>query len=86
MGVPIQFAEADFVLGPPADCSARAAPIPVLRLPAGFLVSCWQLSPEELEEVIRTGKMWLRAAGRFNHPHVELAAIKAHVMRDGARA
>ena len=34
-------------------------------------VSCWALDDEELAEIRRTGRVWLRVAGR-GHPHVKV--------------
>lgn len=33
-----------------------------------ILISCWKLSPEELEEVQRTGRVWLRIWGHVQPP------------------
>ena len=35
--------------------------IPTLHMegPSGTIVSCWELSEEEIAEVVKTGKMWL---------------------------
>lgn len=59
MAVPIHFRETNFVLGPVDDQAGGAIPVPVLRLEDGRLVSCWHLSPEELAQVAKTGRVWL---------------------------
>jgi hypothetical protein len=60
MAVPIQFAGADFVLWPRGDQEGASIPIPVRRRDDGVLLSCWLLSPEELEELPQTRRVWLQ--------------------------
>lgn len=62
MAVPVAFAEANVVLGPP-DGSDDVVHLPVRRLD-GTLVSCWRLTPAEIEEIIVTGVVWLSVWGR----------------------
>lgn len=67
MANPIDFSEATATLGPPADWnvdkqihSEECDPLPIFKHPDGTkLISCWQLAPEELEAVKRTGVVWL---------------------------
>lgn len=35
-------------------------------------ISCWKLNKEELEEVNRTGKIWLRIVSGYTQPPVSL--------------
>lgn len=39
---------------------------------ADLLISCWQPTPEELNEINRTGQIWLLVFGQ-EHPIVHLA-------------
>lgn len=40
----------------------------------GF-ISCWKLTPQELEEVMKTGRIWLTVMGD-THPGVAVNGIK----------
>lgn len=40
------------------------------------IISCWQLSPEELEEVNRTGVVWLHVMG-FSMPPVSVEGLSS---------
>lgn len=44
-------------------------PLPAQRLPGdcGQIVTCWELSPEEIKQVQRTGKIYLSVL-TFNNP------------------
>lgn len=42
-------------------------PLPAYRNRDGVVISCWQLSPEELAEVARTGRLWVSVL-TFNRP------------------
>jgi hypothetical protein len=49
--------------------------LPVVRAQAGeqqVLVSAWELNPAEVEEVARTGRIWLTVVGS-SHPPVMLS-------------
>lgn len=79
MGTPTNFAEANLVLGPPMGCEDSVAPMAVRRLD-GNLVSCWELSPEEIDEIARTGRVWLSVWGHQTQPPVLVTAFKEHVI------
>lgn len=67
MGTPIDFHGANVTLLPPAG-DDTVAPLHAYRN-GRTIVSCWQLSPEEIEEVIRSGgKVWLSIDGRLTAP------------------
>jgi hypothetical protein len=59
MATPIEFDEADDVADFPPPRESRPLPIKVVGQAS---VSCWVLSPEELEEVNKTGKVWVRTS------------------------
>lgn len=59
MAVPIHFEGVNFVLGPVDDQPGGSIPIPIRRRADGSLISCWHLSPEELAQIARTGRIWL---------------------------
>lgn len=62
--VPVAFDEENNVLQPPEGWSAEECePLSVFQ---GFMsegspvtISCWKMSAEELEEIQRTGRVWL---------------------------
>lgn len=58
MAKPVKFPEADGVRTAPVgmpDCKD----LPVYCVGDGRLVSCWELSGEELMEVLKTKRVWL---------------------------
>jgi hypothetical protein len=58
MARPVQFEEAD--AEPATSYSGTGAgPLPLKSFPTSS-ATCWQLDPEELEEVERTGRIWVR--------------------------
>jgi hypothetical protein len=87
MAVPIHFTEVDFVMGPPGGSDEAAIPMPVRRTAAGRLVSCWKLSLEEIEEIGRTGRIWLEqdVCGALQAPQTFVTALKDQVLGDAPR-
>lgn len=79
MGAPAAFPEANVILGPPPGSEAEVSDLQVLRAD-GRLVSCWQLSPEEIAEIVRTGKIWLSVWGAVTQPPVLVTAHKSEVI------
>lgn len=70
---PIEFPESNSTLGKPENMTdEQCGPLPVHRhvtadnFPA--LISCWKLSPEELEEVNRTGVVYVNTLGQTLAP------------------
>lgn len=43
------------------------SPLPSFRTPDGEVTSCWKLTNEELQEIIKTGTIWVSVL-TFNHP------------------
>lgn len=60
----IDFKERNIII---AKDQPQYKPIPALRNEAGDVTMCFQLSPEEIEEIGKTGKLWL-AVKTFNNP------------------
>ena len=42
-------------------------PLPALALPDGTIITCWQLTDEEVEEVVKTKQLYLKQL-TFNQP------------------
>lgn len=62
--VPASFDESNAVLGRPANMGTDECEcLSVLRTETSegtpVVVSCWKCTPEELEEIKRTGRVWL---------------------------
>ena len=55
----------------PVLIAAAADEGPLKGLPQ--MVTCWKLSKDEIAEVLRTGKVWLRVLGD-THPPVQVQA------------
>lgn len=72
----VKFEQANFDWGAPKGMENECSTLPAWRGREAVTnypvsVSCWELSKEELEEVQRTGKIWLRVYGE-GHPPVSL--------------
>lgn len=50
-----------------AENQPEYTPLPALRLPDGQVITCWEISDEELEEITRTKKIYLSQL-TFNTP------------------
>jgi hypothetical protein len=73
MAVPASFDESNAVLGKPPDMGHdECTCLSVLRTETEsgtpVVVSCWKLTHEELEEVCRTGRVWLTVVGETMPP------------------
>jgi len=68
MGRPVAFAGANKVLGPPTGEDERVSSMAVFTN-GNVCVSCWELSEDELREVVRTRRVWLSVwSGATQHP------------------
>lgn len=72
----VEFNQQNLILNKPEGMQdTECSPLPVHRgLDANnypFMVSCWQLSKEDLEEINRTGIIWLHVVA-IGHPPVLL--------------
>ena len=76
---PVAFAEATTMLAPPDGCETEVVHLPVRRLD-GMLVSCWRPSKAEIDEIVRTGVVWLAVWGRHTQPPVLVTGHKADVI------
>lgn len=82
MAVPVSFEKANFRLLPPPGNEDSVGEMPVHQgtdfiegvgmIPT--LTSCWELTGEELSEVLRTGKIYLKCWG-VSHPPVGISGI-----------
>jgi len=66
--VPCSFAESnDFLSKPNGMSDEECAPLSILRVVtqngAPMVVSCWKMTQEELDEVKKTGRVWLAIYG-----------------------
>ncbi len=79
MAGPVTFREANAILGPPVGEQESVTPLPILRRD-GRLVSCWRPSAAELEEIVRTGRIWLSIWGERTQPPVYVTGHQAEVI------
>lgn len=79
MAQPKDFPEANVVLGPPLGCEDSVVQMQVRRMD-GSIVSCWRLDQEEIEEIVRTGVVWLSVWGAHTQPPVMVTARKEEVI------
>lgn len=68
--IPISFAESNLVLDkPPSMTRDQCDPLNVLYFQKqGAIISCWKLTVEELEEIKKTGRIWLNVRGHVMPP------------------
>ncbi|MBA3900977.1 MAG: hypothetical protein H0X62_12355 [Bacteroidetes bacterium] len=78
---PVEFPQQTVKLGKPQDMTdEQCSSLPVAQIHPNYdgqppqQISCWELSPEDLAEVKRTGKVWLNVIGT-THPPVEITAF-----------
>ena len=69
----IKFPQSNNSLGAPQGQEEEVYPLPIYKSeptdPNGpYHISCWELSKEELEEVKKTGKIWLHVFGPTTYP------------------
>lgn len=79
MADPIAFDEANLKLvGPDGDPNIR--PLPVHRGVDGRIVSCWQLSGDDLRRIAATGEVWLSVWSGATAPPVLVSGRKEDVL------
>jgi hypothetical protein len=71
--VPVAFDEENAILDVPAQLASQYEPLPIYFSPAEgnhlpMIVSCWKITKEELEEIQRTGRIWVVAVGNTMQP------------------
>lgn len=71
--IPTSFTESDAVLGRPQymtddECSCLSILRTTTTDGTPVVLSCWKLTAEELEEVNRTGRVWLTVVGQTMPP------------------
>lgn len=67
MAVPVGFQGADFLYTAPKGDEDRCGDLPSYRYDGG-VISCWRLDEEELNEIARTGVVWLKIASHTLPP------------------
>lgn len=73
MALPVGFEGANFVMLAPASMTPdECSDLPVFRDPQQ-IISCWRLSPDEIETINATGVIWLAIIGP-GMPPVRVAA------------
>lgn len=83
MAVPTSFAESNHILDLPEgmsqdDCFSLCVLKGETREGIPFVISCWKLTQVELDEVNRTGRIWLGICGRTMAPAF-VAGIKPNI-------
>ena len=73
--VPVAFDEENVILHPPPsmgveECETISAWCGVLEGGVPVTISCWKLTAEEMEEIKRTGRVWLMVLGVTMQPSV----------------
>lgn len=82
---PTPFDGANVILKPPPGVEdVLALPVRRSEVDDGSVttVSCWELEPGDLEEIQRTGRVWLSVQGRTHAP-LYLAAVQPFEQPEG---
>lgn len=72
---PAEFPQVNKRLGAPKGCEGEVGALPVCT-DGNVCVSCWELTPEELEIVKRTGKIFLFVFSGETQPPVALVGAE----------
>jgi hypothetical protein len=79
MGRPVEFDGSNLDLFPPDALAEEVIPLRVRQGPL-ILVSCWRLSPAEIDEIARTGVVWLAVMSQGRLPPVMVTGRRAEVI------
>ena len=74
---PVEFPESNKVFHKPDNMSEDECGSLHVHQKSGVIVSCWELSPEELKIVNETKKVWLGVLGQ-GHPPVFLSGTEPY--------
>jgi len=66
---PVDFKGSNIVLRPPAGSESSMQTLPIFRN-GSCCVSCWELSSDEIEEITRTGRVYLSVFSGATQPPV----------------
>lgn len=64
---PIKFAEANSILDPSTGNEKSVLPLPVYR-GYGQTISCWELNDLDVENIVKTRKIWLHVWSTAHPP------------------
>lgn len=76
MASPVDFPGSNRLLGAPRGMEATVAPLHTFNNKV-CSVSCWELSAAELEEIARTGRVWLSVFAGASQPPVYVGSASA---------
>lgn len=77
---PVVFTEQNAVLKAPPGQEEECGELPTWWGDGQF-ISCWELDPSELKEVLETGRVWLRVFSK-HHPPVYLSTERPFVTQE----
>ena len=61
--IPVEFNECNVIY---AKEQSEYIPLPACKI-EGLVITCWELSTDEIEKITSTGKLWISML-TFNHP------------------
>lgn len=79
MARPIDFPERNLLLTAPPGHDDTIQPLPVRRAD-GRIISCWQLSAEDLRRIAETGNIWLSVWSGLTAPPVLVSGLREDVL------
>lgn len=80
----VGFEGANHLLKAPKEQESSVYDLPIFRDQVG-IISCWRLSDEELEEVKRTGVVWLQVLGPTHYPLIISGRALVEITENGGK-
>lgn len=78
--IPIEFEEQNVIF---AKDQKEYQPLPAHKNEAGEVVTCWELSVEEIQEISETGRLYIKV-NTFNNPlqPIFCSTLKEHLLTE----
>lgn len=73
---PIDFDGRNAVLGAPKGQEDEVVPLPVHRTEMGIIISCWELTDDEIAKIRLTGRIWLSVWSGETQPPVGIGVSR----------
>ena len=82
MAHPVDFEESNAVLTKPEDMTEEeCGDLPICRVQDGRIISCWELTDDELMEILQTKRVWLSVWSGATQPPVCVQGETPFIMK-----